>query len=620
MKRTTHLSSWITPGAPSLCPHLRRQSFLAIGGILLLLLSMSRSALADSATWKLNPLSGDWNNASNWTPTTVPNSPADVATFGASNTSNVFLSANTEVNSIVFDSGAGPFAITAGPTLTLTISGTGVANNSGITQSLVTTADAAGTQRGLIQFRNGATLGDMTFVADTGPLGSDSNGGITQFFDYSSAGNGIISNTIGSGGGFGGGGTEFYDSSTAANATFDNGGGYTFINFFGNATAENGIFNNGGTVSFSDTSTAGNGTFYNGSGTVNGSPPAGRVTFSGTSTAGTATFTNAGGATGDNTPGSCSFIASSTAGSATFLCAAGGEGGGGVVAFYNTSTAENGTFTVESGPNLFTGGTLYFSNDSTGGQARVEVLGNGTLNISLHNAPGVSIGSIRGTGLVLLGARNLTVGSNNQNTGLSGAIQGVGGSLTKVGTARLILSGVNPYSGGTVISGGQLAINNATGSGTGSGFVHADSGTLSGAGIISGAVTIGTGSGTGAFLAPAVETRTPATLTIQSALTFNADATYTYTFRGKRNSVTSDSVIANGVTINSGAVVALSGKTKSPLTTGMTLILISNTSADPISGTFSNLPDGAVVSIDGNNFQANYEGGDGNDLTLTVVP
>jgi hypothetical protein len=48
--------------------------------------------------------------------------------------------------------------------------------------------------------------------------------------------------------------------------------------------------------------------------------------------------------------------------------------------------------------------------------------------------------------------------------------------------------------------------------------------------------------------------------------------------------------------------------------------LISNTSADPISGTFSNLADSEIVTVNGNNLQADYQGGDGNDLTLTVVP
>jgi len=66
-------------------------------------------------------------------------------------------------------------------------------------------------------------------------------------------------------------------------------------------------------------------------------------------------------------------------------------------------------------------------------------------------------------------------------------------------------------------------------------------------------VTVGTGSG--AFLAPAAGTTVQATLTIQSALTFNTDATSTCTFRAKQNRAKTDQVIANGVTINSGAMM-----------------------------------------------------------------
>jgi hypothetical protein len=50
------------------------------------------------------------------------------------------------------------------------------------------------------------------------------------------------------------------------------------------------------------------------------------------------------------------------------------------------------------------------------------------------------------------------------------------------------------------------------------------------------------------------------------------------------------------------------------------LAVISNTSATAIDGTCANLADGAILTAAGNNFQANYEVGDGNDLTLTVVP
>jgi len=41
---------------------------------------------------------------------------------------------------------------------------------------------------------------------------------------------------------------------------------------------------------------------------------------------------------------------------------------------------------------------------------------------------------------------------------------------------------------------------------------------------------------------------------------------------------------------------------------------------NPISSTFSNLPDGGTITIGSSSFHANYEGRDGNDLTLTVVP
>jgi hypothetical protein len=169
----------------------------------------TQTSQADSATWKTSPATGDWNHAANWTPPTIPNGPSDTATFAASNTTGVSLSANTEVNGIVFNPGASAFTITVGPTLTLTISGAGIANNSGISQAFVAATDINGTHIGTIQFTNGATAGNGTLITDSGPEGSDESGGITQFFDSSSAGNAGIANTIGGGGGFGGGGTEF---------------------------------------------------------------------------------------------------------------------------------------------------------------------------------------------------------------------------------------------------------------------------------------------------------------------------------------------------------------------------------------------------------------------------
>jgi len=81
-----------------------------------------------------------------------------------------------------------------------------------------------------------------------------------------------------------------------------------------------------------------------------------------------------------------------------------------------------------------------------------------------------------------------------------------------------------------------------------------------------------------------------------------------------------DKVDANGVTIDSDAqfnFVAFANKT---LRVGKVFVVISNTSGTPIAGTFANMPDGSTFTVGSNTFQANYEGGDGNDLTLTVVP
>ena len=111
---------------------------------------------------------------------------------------------------------------------------------------------------------------------------------------------------------------------------------------------------------------------------------------------------------------------------------------------------------------------------------------------------------------------------------------------------------------------GALVVSNATGSGTGAGAVSVNGGTLGGKGIVSGAVTIGTGSGGGAFLAPAFGTNKQVTLTLQSGLTLQAEATYTYTVKARKNKSRTDLVIANGVTI-SGATIGLQRKDPGPV-------------------------------------------------------
>ena len=138
------------------------------------------------------------------------------------------------------------------------------------------------------------------------------------------------------------------------------------------------------------------------------------------------------------------------------------------------------------------------THDGGSSQTAIDLgAGNDTLN---HNG-GTITGAIKGgagTNTLNLGA-GASHGSATQNfqnvnvaTG-TGTLAGVvsGTTLTKGGNGTLVLSGANDYTGTTTVASGKLIVNNATGSGTGSGNVLVNTGgTLGGIGFISGPVTV----------------------------------------------------------------------------------------------------------------------------------
>jgi len=77
-------------------------------------------------------------------------------------------------------------------------------------------------------------------------------------------------------------------------------------------------------------------------------------------------------------------------------------------------------------------------------------------------------------------------------------------------------------------------------------------------------------------------------------------------------------VVALGVTISSGALFSFTDFGGGALAPGTVFTVINNTSATPIAGTFINLADGSTFTSNGNTYKVSYEGGTGNDLTLTV--
>jgi len=283
----------------------------------------------------------------------------------------------------------------------------------------------------------------------------------------------------------------------------------------------------------------------------------GSISFTNSASAGTLTAFTISGAVADGVPGgSAEFFNNSTAANSTFTntrCLL-PYGYGGFTAFYDTSTAGNATL-IAYASRGGDGAKIDIWGDATGGTSRVKVFGSpfgdyysGNLDITLHNLPGVTIGSIEGSGTVHLGAKNLSVGSNNLSTTFSGSIDGIAGSFTKIGTGTLTLTGANTYTGVTTVEGGELVVDNNTGSGTGTGPVQVNAGILTGRGFITGAVTIGTGTGPNAALIPGKVDKNSGALTIQRALTLEPNAIYKFDLKTK--TARANKVVANAVLIS----------------------------------------------------------------------
>ncbi len=534
------------------------------------------AAHAADGTWT-GASTFEWTTGANWSPTpVVPDNTATFTNNGAP--ASVTVSNPALINEIQFVTGAPVYTFTLGNNLFVT--GAGIVNGSTNAPDFVV--------NDRLQFQNSATAGNAVIT----------NNNALYFHDTSTAGNAVIFNAGGLPGNL-----QFTNSSTAGNATITNDG---VASFFDSSTAGNATINNrlAGTLDFTNSSTAGSATVTNNGGMYFlSSTSAGNavitnfstLSFFGNSTAGNAIIFNTAGL-----PGNLQFSNSSTAGNATIA-------NDGVTAFFDSSTAGNATIHNR------VSGTLDFTNSSTAGNA--TIINDGFLGFFLsgtggnarfiNNADGVfdiqsagttvTAGSIEGAGAIRLGSANLSVGGNDLSTTVSGVIQGAGGSLTKTGAGKLVLAGINTYTGRTTINGGTLSVNGSTASSNLT-MVNAG-GTLGGNGIVGNTVI------NGGALAPG---NSIGTLTVQGSLALTAAASYMV----EVSSLSSDRVNVTGSATLGGTVqvtsLGNSWRFNSPYTI-LTSAGLNGTRFNALAGT----PPGIVGSLTypGGNVQLNLASG-----------
>ncbi|MFA6265220.1 MAG: autotransporter outer membrane beta-barrel domain-containing protein [Pseudolabrys sp.] len=229
-----------------------------------------------------------------------------------------------------------------------------------------------------------------------------------------------------------------------------------------------------------------------------------------------------------------------------------------------------GTFNLTTS-NSYTGQTLIEAGTlalRTGGSiaASSGVVANGTFNISAITAAGTDIQSLGGSGVVALGAKNLTL--SNAHDLFSGAFSGTG-ELTLAGGSETLTGDSSGFSGSTTVQSGTLAVNG----GLGGTMDVLSGGRLQGIGTVGTTINAGIiapGNSIGTLTIAGNYTGTGGTLQIESVLGGDASPT--------------DRLVVTGNTAGSTNVRVINlGGTGAPTVEGIKIIDVGGTS----SGTFA---------------------------------
>lgn len=265
-------------------------------------------------------------------------------------------------------------------------------------------------------------------------------------------------------------------------------------------------------------------------------------------------------------------------------------------------------------------GSYALTLNNTSGGAQIGTVGGLTQLASLTATAGAGItltGDVSTTGtqafnsaVVLAksgtGTPTVTFSPSNSGAGVDfGSTITMPGSLTKAGLGTLTLTGSNTAA--ATISQGTLNDQGTLGAVTLAGGILAGSGST-------GAITQGTGAGT---IDPGSSAAAGLLQTGDLLLT-NA-STVKFFLAGSAPGTGYDQLAVTGAVSLNDPTLGITVKPGFTPTAGETFTLMSNDSTDPVSGTFADVPDGSTIDKGALRFTISYEGGDGNDMTLTRV-
>jgi hypothetical protein len=108
----------------------------------------------------------------------------------------------------------------------------------------------------------------------------------------------------------------------------------------------------------------------------------------------------------------------------------------------------------------------------------------------------------------------------------------------------------------------------------------------------------------------------PGVLTVNGNFAQTASGTLSLELNGPTAGTEYDRLAVAGTVTLAGQIAATLGFTPTP---GQSFVVIDNAGTDAVVGTFTGLAEGATLPASGHSLRINYAGGDGNDVTLTVL-